>query len=90
VSIGMRKRGRRINMKLICKIVKNCDDCPYEDYNADYGMSYDSGYNCKHPKVSKRRIVDDNDFAVWKKKKENKNKLFPIPDWCPLPDAEED
>ena len=33
-------------MREIKITVKTCSECPYLYYNCDYGMSYDSGYDC--------------------------------------------
>lgn len=60
------------------EIDKDCTSCPYYRYNGNYGMSYNSGWDCEHDgKLDHRRIVDDNhSYPV------------PIPEDCPLPNKE--
>jgi len=75
--------------KKIEKIVENCSECPYCEYDSDYGNSYDSGYDCSK---SGNRIIDDWAWSNYN----NKNRLnltqdnIPMPDWCPLEDYQEE
>ena len=79
--------------------VYSCAECPYCQHNGDYGMSYDSGYDCC--KDGSKRICDDNEIYKYDKAfykvMHSQNTLFPekyesikekdpfeIPDWCPL------
>lgn len=74
-------------MKELTLTIKNCADCPYCQYNGDYGRSYDSGYDCQHPQRNGfTRIVDAWDVN-------NSHNRTPrgwpsIPEKCPLPDKE--
>ena len=61
-------------MKKIELTIHNCSECPYLRYNTDYGMSYDSGYDCEY----NGRIMDDYQYDKLEKK------IIPIPDDCPL------
>lgn len=65
---------RKINM-----IIKHCGECPFCEYDSDYGMSYNSGYDCKNKKSNGSRIATD----VGSRVPDLKN--IPIPDWCGLP-----
>ena len=64
--------------------IRNCFECPYCDYNPDYGMSYDSGYDCTSS--VRKRLIDDWEWS----NQNNKDRLnlkmdcFPTPEWCPL------
>jgi hypothetical protein len=70
-------------MRKIELTIKNCSECPYLEYDSDYGMSYDSGYDCK---LTGYRIIDDWEWN----NTNNKNRLnlkydgIPIPSWCEL------
>jgi hypothetical protein len=70
-------------MKSINLVIKTCDECPFCTYDGDYGLSHDSGYDCK--KV-KRRIVDDWDCCNTNNKNPNPAP-FKIPEWYPMEDA---
>ena len=70
---------RRINIK----VGPTCENCPYCQYNGDYGMSYDSGWDCEHNEGEVTRIINDWDVS-------NSNNKYPtgwpdIPKECPLP-----
>ena len=69
-------------MRLINITVKNCSECPYHEYDPNYGMSYDSGYDCNH---SGQRICTDGFLD------RNKTHLdeLPIPEWCKLVKVDE-
>ena len=70
-------------MKSINLVIKTCYECPFCEYDGDYGRSYASGYDCK--KVQ-RRIVDDWDCRNTNNK--NPNPVpFKIPEWCPMEDT---
>ena len=59
--------------------IESCADCPYCRYNGDYGMSYESGWDCEHDAAPIRaRIMDDEGSVV----------PVPcvLPAWCPLPE----
>ncbi len=89
--------------KLVHVIVDtHCLGCPFVRYDGDYGMSYDSGYNCEHPDAKQYRIADDGDISAhrnkWMAYNKSLNTLFPIPkpegdnpmaipSWCPLPNG---
>ena len=62
-------------MKKIELTIKNCNECPYFSHDSDYGMSYDSGYNCD---LSGERIMDDYQYDKLI------DKTMSIPDTCPL------
>lgn len=64
-------------MRLINIIIKNCSECPYQEYDPDYSMNYDSGYDCN---LVGKRIADDG----YCKRNKTSLKLMPIPDWCEL------
>lgn len=70
-------------MKKINLIIDSCSRCPYCQYDPNYGMSYDSGYDCNHKGGT--RIVDDWYYNS-DKAKEYKSGI-PVPDWCPLEDV---
>ncbi len=74
--------------KKVFLIVNTCSECPYCEYNPDYNMVKDAGYDCK--KAGKRII---NDWEWNNLNNPNRlNKKFdgiPIPEWCPLPDKGE-
>lgn len=80
----MKRKRKKINII----VYDCCADCPYVIYDPDYGMSYDSGYDCGHPDTEVGRIVNDWDV----KNSNNKNpKGWPsIPENCPLEDVEGD
>ena len=63
-----------------------CQGCPFAQYDGDYGISYDSGWDCGHDEGAVGRIVDD-----WEVSNSNNKKPKgwpPIPDGCPLPKTE--
>jgi hypothetical protein len=67
-------------MRQINLYVKTCSECPYCEYDPHYGMSYDSGYDCKN---GLGRIFNDYEL---------KNKSLsdmPIPKECPLKEVDE-
>ena len=66
--------------KLIKLIVTNCNECPYHEYDPNYGMSYNSGYDCN---LTGNRIADDIGS------KEPDLEKLPIPDWCTLNNIDE-
>ena len=70
-------------MREIKITVKTCSECPYCEYDPNYGMSYDSGYDCKN---SGSRIIDDWEWSNTNNKKRlnlTENGI-PIPSDCPL------
>lgn len=73
-------------MKKINITVNTCSQCPYCQYNPDYGRSYDSGYDCNHENGG--RIIDDWswDNTNNPKRLNLTHKGIPIPDWCLLED----
>jgi len=70
---------RRLNIK----IGPTCADCPYCRYNGDYGMSYDSGWDCENDEGEITRIVDD--WEVNNSNNKNPAGWPEIPEGCPLP-----
>ena len=68
-------------MRQINLIVSSCSECPYCQYDGNYGISYDSGYDCIH-RNGNGRLVDDHNWD--KLDYETKQKGIPIPDNCPL------
>lgn len=73
--------------------IKGCRKCPYCIYNSDYGMSYDSGWDCDHGDTNNSRIVDEGATTPKERAKSAKKvdeALNTVPDWCPLPDKEEE
>ena len=74
-------------MKVLNLKIVRCNECPYCQYNGDYGISYDSGYDCCHddaPYGRGRRIVDDGEYDNPNTKKRWRKDPFKIPEWCPL------
>lgn len=63
-------------MKTLMLTIKNCSECPYLDYDANYGISFNSGYDCR--KTGERISTDRGSEREDLTKKE-------IPSWCPLP-----
>ena len=63
-------------MKKIVDLINSCLDCPFCQYDPDFTIGCDSGYDCKKSGI---RIVDDGmiSTSTWPK----------FPDWCPLPEA---
>ena len=72
--------------RVIKQTISSCEECPYCQYDPDYGRSYDSGYDCNHFKSDVGRVVDDWEVS----NTNNKNpKGWPeIPEGCPLPKEE--
>ena len=73
--------------KIINLEVNSCQDCPYCQYDPDYNIGHDSGYDCRHPKINypqSNRIVDD--WEVDNPRNKNPKGWPPIPNWCPLED----
>jgi len=68
-------------MRQINLYVKTCSDCPYCQYDSDYGMSYDSGYDCTN---GSGRIIDD-----WEISQKKLHSKIPIPESCPLKEVDE-
>ena len=68
-------------MKKISMVVKNCGECPFCEYNPHYGMSYNSGYDCKNEVSEDTRIADD----IGSKPPDLEK--VPIPEWCGLPNV---
>lgn len=82
--------------------INSCEECPYHQYDADYGRSYDSGYDCCHFDIGRKRIADDKDIREYRLDMQYYN-LRPIlknnlpkpidplqpPSWCPLKDCVE-
>ena len=81
-------------------IEDTCEGCPYLEYSSYYSMAEDSGYNCTHPDICCKRIIDDGMLSRHREKIKEigkpKQTLFPkpdnlkhplsIPNWCPLKD----
>ena len=74
-------------MKKIELYVNTCNDCPYCQYDGNYGISYDSGYDCSHNNGG--RIIDDYHWNNTNNPKRLNltHERIPIPDWCPLQDV---
>lgn len=68
---------------IIDEVLKTCQECVFCERDSNYGVSYDSGYNCMSDDAEEMRIV--NDYAIDKKGKWP----FEFPDWCPLENIEE-
>ena len=66
-------------MRKLELIIKNCGDCPYLEYDYDYSMSRDSGYDCT---LMRQRLIDDQEITRCEKKGIDP---FKIPNECPLP-----
>ncbi len=62
-------------MKKLSLIIEKCSQCPYCLYDPNYGISYNSGYDCNQ---NGRRIIDDHKSSI---------EDYYIPDWCPLEDV---
>lgn len=62
-------------MKQINLIIEHCGECPYHEYDSNYGMSYNSGYDCG---LSGDRIADDVGSTI------SDLSSLPIPEWCKL------
>lgn len=61
-----------------------CENCPFIDYDGNYGRSYDSGYDCNHSNLF--RIVDDWEIDNSNNKSPKGWPLIPVK--CPLPKVE--
>lgn len=80
-------KKKKMKKKRINLVVESCKDCPYSEYDGNYNISRDSGYDCGHYKAPYDcRIVDDSQI---KKSSWNSNpEGWPeIPAWCPLKNA---
>ena len=66
--------------KLINLVINHCNECPYHYYDSDYGMSYNSGYDCN---LSGKRIAEDVGSIT------ANLKTLPIPSWCKLKEVDE-
>lgn len=82
-----------------------CYGCPFCRYDGDYGMSYDSGWDCHNDEAPHYRIADEGDVNRAAKRNleidKSKKTLFPIsddqrvenpmkiPSWCPLEEVED-
>lgn len=79
-------------MKLLNMKIENCWDCPFREYDADYGRSYAGGHNCIHDNAPKTRIIDDFELEEQEEKCRKQHKKIindiKIPEWCPLEDVE--
>jgi len=64
-------------MKTVTFNITHCGQCPFCEYDSNYGMSYNSGYDCK--KTGKRLATDIGSEIQDLSKKE-------IPSSCPLED----
>lgn len=62
--------------------IKTCSECPYLWYDETYGMTTDSGYECR---LIQRQIYADN-FISSNNLDEDK---LPIHEWCKLPKIDE-
>jgi len=90
---------KKIELKDKTLKIETCENCPLINYDSNYGMSYDSGYDCSY---LDQRIANDGEISKYnkelKKIKEKNNSLFKyegeipknpftIPCHCPLMDA---
>ena len=79
-------------MKLLNMEIEDCWDCPFREYNGEYGMGYDSGHDCKHDDTIETRIIDDQEIREKEEKCRKQHKkidfTIKIPKWCPLEDVE--
>ncbi len=70
--------------------INSCDDCPFLQYDSDYGRSYDSGYDCKK---AGKRIIDDWEYNNRNNPKAmivlDEDAVIPIPEFCPLQNEDE-
>ena len=62
-------------MKILKLTINTCLECPYCEYDPYYDCARNSGYFCR--KIDKQ-IIDDYEL------KKRKDKIIPIPNWCPL------
>lgn len=77
-------------MRKLELIIECCWDCPYCQYNGDYGRSYDAGWDCKHPDRTETRIIDEgptNSTPEAEKNKKERDKILStqVAEFCPLP-----
>ena len=77
--------------KILTAKISGCSDCPYCQYNGDYGMSYSDGWDCNNDDAPGTRIIDNLHLRDPKLKKEYIKEFERLmhqqpPDWCPLPD----
>jgi len=67
-------------LRRISEDIKSCDECPYNQYDHHYGMTYDSGFDCN---IGARK-VEDNEITYFDKKikewEESQLTLFPLPE----------
>ncbi len=72
--------------KILVKVISDtCEDCPYCRWMMSLPHK-DSGYDCWHPSVDIKRIVDDKTMD----EKTKFNGWPGIPKGCPLPDLKDD
>jgi hypothetical protein len=60
------------------------EECPFLSYDADYGMTYDSGWDCHHPDTWGKRIIDDSEYSAQKNHDGPRLLDDYPPKWCPL------
>lgn len=58
--------------------ISGCHTCPFKEYDSNYNIGYDSGFNCMHPGTDQLRIADDGEINNKKKS------LSDFPKWCPI------
>ena len=77
-------------MKKLTLKLSNCISCPYNKYDQYYDCSRNSGWDCTHPQIENKRIVEEtasNYIEAQKELKKNQNQMFKyFSDWCPLPE----
>ncbi len=77
-------------MKKLELEIKSCNECPFNQYDGDYNIGYDSGWDCQHPDTEHRRIIDEGPLDGSKQQEEHEKEkdkiLNSFPDWCPIPD----
>lgn len=67
-------------MKILHLEIKNCSECPYVQYDPNYGMSYNSGWDCSEGGFRIKNDVGSGIVDISK---------LPIPSECPLKDQSE-
>ncbi len=74
-------------IKVLSIECKSCRDCPYMQYHPNYNVSYDSGYECEHPKQKNGSRLGDNEISRFEKSKGSISDPFLIfmQGHCPLP-----
>lgn len=83
-------RKKKVYKKILTVKITGCSDCPYCQYDGDYGMSYSDGWDCTNDDATGTRIIDNANYLHPKMQKEHDKEFERLmhkqpPDWCPLP-----